>query len=48
MMLVNYLAVSKSHKYCNYFIEVNKILLRDLQKRAFRSLRINLLRVRQF
>lgn len=46
--LPNYLAVSKSHKYCEYFINVNEILLKDVQARAMRALRINRLRMRQF
>lgn len=46
--LPNYLAVSKSHKYCEFFIKVNQILLKDLQVKGLRALRINRLRMRQF
>lgn len=40
--------MSKSHKYCEFFIQVNKILVKDIQMRALRTLRINRLRMRQF
>lgn len=44
----NYLKVSKSEKYCEFFIKANRLLLEDIQAKAFRALRLNRFRVQQF